>query len=121
MNREPYKKDLEEPKNPFRHTFTSVKIWEDGIKWLEKSVFKNNPGPTISFDELINSYLIYLPITTKDVRLWLKDFLVERINNYGKYQDIVYLENPLLFHSGLSIYLNNGMIRLLINLYLIKK
>ena len=110
MNREPYKKDLEEPKNPFRHTFTSVKIWEDGVKWLEKSVFKNNPGPTISFDELINSYLIYLPITTKDVRLWLKDFLVERINNYGKYQDIVYLENPLLFHSGLSIYLNNGII-----------
>ena len=110
MNREPYKKDLEEPKNPFRHTFTSVKIWEDGVKWLEKSVFKNNPGPTISFDELINSYLIYLPITTKDIRIWLKDFLVERLNNYGKYQDIVYLENPLLFHSGLSIYLNNGMI-----------
>lgn len=110
MNRQPYNDNIEKPKNPLRHKFTNIDIWNEGVKWLNSSIFKNNPGPLIDWDTIISSYLIYLPVTTKDVRIWLKDFFIERFNNYGKYQDIIYLENPLLFHSGLSIYLNNGMI-----------
>ena len=109
-NRELYSSKIELPKNPYRHIFSSKTIWKEGIQWLEKSFFKNNPKGNLDWDTLIETYLIYLPLTIKDVRLWMYDFFKERFMNYGKYQDVIIPEHPLLYHSGLSIYLNNGMI-----------
>ena len=57
-----------------------------------------------------NDYLENLPLTTTAVRAWLKDFLKKRFSSYGTYQDIIHDQDALLYHSGLSIYLNNGMI-----------
>ena len=55
-------------------------------------------------------YLTNLPLSTAEVRAWMKDFFQHRFSSYGKYQDVIYDKDALLYHSGLSIYLNNGMI-----------
>jgi len=110
FNRAAYSKSLVEPPSPFKHLFSSALEWETGLHWLEKSPFAKNPAPSLPWKELIQTYLIHLPLTTDDVRLWLNDFIKERLDLYGKYQDVVIPTNPLLYHSGLSIYLNNGLI-----------
>jgi len=109
-NREPYKKDIPMPPNAFQHLFSNSREWESVIKWLEKTPFQNNPRPLLEWKVIIDNYLIHLPLTSADVKQWLFDFIKNRFNNYGKYQDVVTTENVLLYHSGLSIYLNNGLI-----------
>lgn len=109
-NRQPYSKKISLPPNPYHRKYSDIKDWEQALKWLESTPFRRNPKPSMDWDSLISSYCIYLPITTKDVRLWFKDFLQHRLSNYGKYQDVVILSQPLMYHSGLSIYLNNGLI-----------
>lgn len=109
-NREPYRKTMPLPISPFQHLFGSKTEWQTGVQWLQKSIFQNNPKPSLPWDTLIDTYLVHLPLTSKDVHVWLNDFLKHRLNQYGPYQDVVLSNNPLLYHSGLSIYLNNGMI-----------
>jgi deoxyribodipyrimidine photolyase-related protein len=109
-NRQPYSKKISLPPNPYHRIYSNEKEWEQGLEWLNSTPFRSNPKPSKDWDTIINSYLIHLPLTTKDVRLWMKDFIHQRLSNYGKYQDVVILSQPLLNHSGLSIYLNNGLI-----------
>ena len=109
-NREPYRKDIPMPPNAFQHLFSNPKEWASAIKWLEKTPFKNNPSPSDEWNTIIKTYLIHLPLTSADVKHWLLDFIKYRFNNYGKYQDVVTSKNVLLYHSGLSIYLNNGLV-----------
>jgi deoxyribodipyrimidine photolyase-related protein len=109
-NRDAYSTKIKLPKTPYRHIFSTKETWEAAVKWLNNSAFKNNPKGDLDWQTIITTYLIYLPLTQKDTYLWMQDFFKERFSNYGKYQDVVIPENPLLYHSGLSIYLNNGMI-----------
>lgn len=109
-NREPYKKSMPLPPSPFQHLFGSKNEWNIGVQWLQKSIFHTNPKPFLPWDKLIDSYLVHLPLTSKDVQVWFQDFLKHRLDHYGSYQDVVLSSNPLLYHSGLSIYLNNGFI-----------
>jgi deoxyribodipyrimidine photolyase-related protein len=87
-NRKPYSKNIPLPKDQFR------------IQYSDPSIWKSSEA----------EYLSRLPITHKDVMNWTDRFFKERFENYGNYQDVVYDRDPLLYHSGLSIYLNNGMI-----------
>jgi len=110
-NRKQYSKNIEYPKNPYRNVFSEESIWLDALTWLnETSPFRNNYGPSKEWKLIINDYLIHLPLTHKDVKVWLNDFIKNRLDTYGSFQDVVIPDNPLLYHSGLSIYLNNGMI-----------
>lgn len=109
-NREPYKKNMPLPKNPYSHIFSEMKDWQEGISWLSKSKFNKNPKGALPWNEIIQNYLIYLPLTPEDLKIWVSDFYKYRFVNYGKYQDVILDTNPLLFHSGFSIYLNNGML-----------
>lgn len=109
-NRQPYSKNIPLPSDPYHRKYSDPKDWEQAVKWIESTPFHNNPKPSMDWNSIISSYCIYLPITTKDVRLWFKDFLQDRLSNYGKYQDVVILSQPLMYHSGISIYLNNGLI-----------
>lgn len=109
-NRLPYSKNIPEPKDPFATTYSDRKEWEEGLVWLQESSFAKNPKPVADWKVVIEEYLTRLPITTEDVRKWMRKFFEERFANYGKYQDVILDTDPLLYHSGLSIYLNNGLI-----------
>lgn len=108
-NRAPYQKNILLPPNPYRFSYSKPEEWLHALEWFTSSPFKNNIGPK-DWEHSINSYLIHLPLTHEQVRKWLKDFINHRLDTYGKFQDVVIPEQALLYHSGLSIYLNNGII-----------
>lgn len=110
MNRTPYSKNIIEPKNPYYHTFSDEKEWVNALLWLNKSTFHMNPKPSMTWDILIKEYLMKLPLTTLQARIWMNDFFKQRFDQYGKYQDVIIDTNPLLYHSGLSIFINNGLL-----------
>lgn len=86
LNRKPFSKNMPLPPDQYRISYSSPDIWNG------------------------NEYLSRLPLTHTDVDNWLNRFFKERFENYGNYQDVMVDKNPLLYHSGLSIYLNNGLI-----------
>lgn len=109
-NRQSYSNNIKIPENQYNKIYSNDEIWKEAVDWLEKSKFKKNIGPSLSWKTLIKDYLTRLPITHKDVLQWLDDFIYKRLNNFGKFQDVIIDDNNLLYHSGLSIYINNGLI-----------
>ena len=63
--------------------------------------FKNNPGKIEKF--------IY-PTDFKQAKQWFDDFLVNRFDEFGPYEDAVLKEKSILNHSVLSPLLNSGLI-----------
>lgn len=106
-NRAQFSKNVPIPENQYTVVYSKASEWEDAIKWIKTTRFANNPQP-LQWD--IEGYLTRLPLTSTDVLSWMKKFFTERFSKYGKYQDIIYDKNPLFYHSGASIYLNNGLI-----------
>jgi deoxyribodipyrimidine photolyase-related protein len=109
-NRRGYHRGMPEPPKAFRRRTTGdAAEWREAIAWVSRE-YPRNPKPLIAWDTLIENYLVYLPIEPDHARQFMRDFFKERFKHYGEYQDVVLMENPLGFHSGLSIYLNNGFI-----------
>ena len=50
------------------------------------------------------------PVTQEAARKWLEHFLMERLGNFGDYQDALSAREPYLFHSLLSPLLNIGLL-----------
>ena len=97
MNREKYPKDKEAPK--------LKKFQKDEIRVKNElyvnDYFKNNPGNIEKF--------IY-PTDFKQAKQWFDDFLVNRFDEFGPYEDAVLKEKSILNHSVLSPLLNSGLI-----------
>jgi deoxyribodipyrimidine photolyase-related protein len=71
-----------------------------GINYVNKN-FKDNCGNTDNF--------IY-PISHKTSKKWLIDFIKNKLNNFGNYQDAIDKDNNYLFHSLLSSSINIGLL-----------
>lgn len=76
-------------------------LWDTEVTWLETTPFWKNPGPITDPQ---------LPMTHTEVKRWLDKFLKERFEHFGKYEDAVVSGHQWMFHSGLSVYLNMGLI-----------
>ncbi|TGM05085.1 cryptochrome/photolyase family protein [Leptospira jelokensis] len=63
--------------------------------------FPNHPGNTDHF---------WLPTTRKGAKQWLDQFLKDRLNQFGPYEDAFSLEYPFLQHSVLTPFLNSGLL-----------
>lgn len=59
--------------------------------------FAEHPGSLENFD---------WPVTRSDALVALEDFIENRLENFGDYQDAMWTEEPYLFHSRLSAALN---------------
>ena len=64
---------------------------------LVEQRFGDHPGTVDGFD---------LPVTRNGAKRWLEQFVAERLPRFGKYQDAMWREEPLLYHSRLSALLN---------------
>ena len=74
------------------------------LLWAEaKSVY--------ALDESVDlTYFKQLPMSPKQARQWFQKFLDERFSNFAKYEDAIADGQPWLYHSGISIFLNNGLL-----------
>jgi deoxyribodipyrimidine photolyase-related protein len=83
-------------------TSESDSAWKSAWDWVKAhKVFKAYPGG----DEKIR-----YPLTHSEAMEWMRKFFTERFSLFGKYEDAVVPGEPWMFHSGLSIPLNSGLL-----------
>ena len=96
-NRLPLPKEIKIPQ------LTRIKkdsFYTEAVTYINK-YFNENYG-------LIDEWIY--PIDNKSAKKWLNNFLIERLNNFGPYEDAVDSENHFLFHSVLSPMMNIGIL-----------
>lgn len=71
------------------------------IKTLVNELFFDHPG---KLDHC------WLPVTRPAARAWLKDFLQQRLKNFGAYEDAIDPQYVFIFHAALSPLLNCGLV-----------
>jgi len=52
----------------------------------------------------------FWPVTFGDANRWFEDFLVNRLAFFGRYEDAIHRNEPVLFHSVFSPLLNIGLL-----------
>lgn len=77
------------------------KTWEEACTYTRKH-FSKNPGD-VSKDRIY-------PITHKEAKDWLEQFLTYRFHDFGKYEDALLKEPSFINHSLLSPLMNSGLI-----------
>lgn len=68
--------------------------------YVEKN-FPDNYGKTEGF---------FYPVMHTGAEQWLEEFLNDRLENFGTYEDFITEKDSILFHSCLSFALNNGLL-----------
>ncbi len=97
-NRKKYPKNKEVLKTIYP---TENKYIIEARQYVEEN-FKNNLG------ELSN--IIQYPCTFDEAEQWLQEFLKNRMNEFGIYEDAILEQEILINHSLLSVLLNAGLI-----------
>lgn len=98
QNRHSMPSDVKIPPLPSNKSDLSyIKI---GTKFARKS-FSKNIGNVDNF--------VY-PLTHSTAKKFLKSFIEKKLNNFGKYQDAIVMDESYLFHSVLSSSLNIGLL-----------
>ena len=85
---------------PEKYSSTLDDVTLDVIELVNRE-FNNHFGTTDQFEFAVNR---------KQALKALKKFLQERLESFGDYQDAMLSGEPWLFHSHLSMYLNNGLL-----------
>lgn len=96
-NRKKLPKNISVPDQPTSHPSDHTK---DIIK-LVNELFPDHPGSTENF---------LWATTRRQVLFLLNDFLKERFENFGPYEDAIDHKEVFIFHSILSPYINMGLI-----------
>ena len=97
-NRKKYPKNKVPPKI---NKLKSDKYFFEANKYVKK-YFKKNIG-------LFHDYPLY-PHTHSDSKEWLNQFLINRLNEFGYYEDSIVDGESFLNHSVISPMLNNGLL-----------
>jgi deoxyribodipyrimidine photolyase-related protein len=81
-------------------SFGSNEYVEEAKKWVEKH-FPNNPGSMDGF---------FWPTSHAEAQKWLQNFITDRLELFGPFEDAIDGQAVLMYHSGLSAPLNCGLI-----------
>jgi deoxyribodipyrimidine photolyase-related protein len=106
FNRSPFPRNATLPPSPLqRRNAVPFPIWEDAAAWVNNHPqFRKNPGK-VNMD-----VLKYMATTPQEAEEWLKTFLQQRFASFGTYEDAMVPASPWLYHSGLAVYLNHGLL-----------
>ncbi|GAB4166539.1 MAG: cryptochrome/photolyase family protein [Rickettsiaceae bacterium] len=96
-NRKPPQKNLNVPE---KYEIKPDQITIEAIKLVDKYFF----------DHFGDLEPFFFAVTRNDARLALKDFIEKRLEKFGDYQDSMIENEPWMFHSHLSFYLNCGLL-----------
>lgn len=100
-NRKKFPRTATAPELP--HLQSNVYI-EEALRYVKKH-YANNPGTT---DPPFKN--AYYPVTHKQAQAWLMQFLKERFEDFGTYEDAIAKNENVLHHSVLSSSLNIGLL-----------
>ncbi|MGB5591214.1 MAG: cryptochrome/photolyase family protein [Gammaproteobacteria bacterium] len=91
------------PRNvePPEMVWTTPGTHEQDVIELVRRQFKDHPGDAREFG---------WPTTRSQAREWLKDFVANRLHDFGPYEDAMSARSPTVFHSVLSPCLNLGLL-----------
>lgn len=70
------------------------------VEFVKKN-FADNPGTIENF---------FFPVKRSDAGRWLNDFLENRLERFGPYEDAISRTEPFVFHSLLSMLINAGLL-----------
>ena len=98
MNREKYPKNKQTPKIQLSKTTNNH---EDAVSYVLK-YYKNNNG-------VINNEFFY-PTNFIGAKKWVQEFLQNRFDEFGPYEDAILKEESIINHSVLSPLINSGLI-----------
>lgn len=94
------------PWNPTRFT-TPRAAAEQAMHWaLQQQPTQWSPEQIATWVDI----LTHLPLRPPAARAWLQRFLRERLRHFGTYQDAIVSGEPYMFHSGISPFLNFGLL-----------
>ena len=100
-NRQRFPKNQPVPELANGRTDDEEKYWSEAVSYVER-YFPSAPGEFQGdFDYAISH---------DGAQRWLKDFVEHRLLYFGTYEDALVAKEPLLHHSLLSVYLNNGLL-----------
>jgi deoxyribodipyrimidine photolyase-related protein len=100
------------PKNtsiPSIHFFESNSYIEEAKQYINTN-FKNNPGQSEAPFTKADKQLYY-PITHADAKKAMEQFIAEKLDQFGIYEDAMVVAEKTLFHSVLSPLLNIGLLQ----------
>jgi len=83
-------------KLPKPKSFRPSKVTREVIELVEQE-FPDNPGDLTDFD---------WPVTRKQAQAALDDFVENRLELFGEYQDAMWTDEPYLYHSRISAAMN---------------
>jgi len=63
--------------------------------------FSDHPGLSKDF---------WLPVERRQAKKWLESFLVDRLNEFGPYEDAIAPHSEFVYHSVLTPFLNSGLL-----------
>jgi deoxyribodipyrimidine photolyase-related protein len=87
-------------KTPGFASFGNNKFVEEAKIWVNKN-FANNPGSLENF---------FWPTSHAEANEWLDEFIKNRLDNFGVYEETLDGNAALLYHSGISAPLNIGLL-----------
>ena len=93
-NRESFGRSAPTPPEPCR--FSPDRITRDVIALVRKR-FPDRPGDLDRFD---------WPVTPEDAEKALEDFVANRLADFGRYQDAMWIGQPWLYHSRIAAAMN---------------
>ncbi len=91
------------PKNhvPPREPFTKANEFTREAADYVTRKFPDNPGSIKHFR---------WPVTRKDAETWLDQFIDERLENFGLYEDAISTGHATIYHSAITPMLNTGLL-----------
>lgn len=75
---------------------------EEAVIQLIAERYPDHPGDPSEF---------WLPTTRERALIWFEDFLEQRFEKFGPYEDALSSEHRIMFHSALSPLLNTGLLK----------
>ena len=100
MNRNSIPNDIYIPNTIINKNDNHLAYVKQAKQYINKH-FKNNYGDVDNF---------FYPITHETSHIWLDDFIKNRLEYFGTYQDGILENQPFLFHSLLSSLINIGLL-----------
>lgn len=97
-NRESFGKDGP-PQIKYAKTIKPDKVTRDVMAMVSKR-FADHPKPKQGLENFD------FPVTREEAKSFLKDFIKARLADFGTYEDAMWTDEPLLYHSRLSALLN---------------